>query len=311
MSFTPENPSTPTAIDVHVAETLRPEKGLEEFLNENFSKILKLFGLILVISTAVLWWQQSVHNAAVAAAEAATKVKTVEDCDLVVQKHPGTVAAGNALLTKATLLWNDNKKDTSLAALQQFVTDFKDHPFAIQAKTSLASRLEALGKKEEALKLFNEIKSEQPNTSAGALAQLRIVDDLIGTGKVDEAKKILETYARDYQGNTELIEASAKRMGWLNAGLPTKEVDPPPAPKVEAPVTPAATPAASIEAPPLMIKPGQTGAVTAPVIVKPTQPPATTKPEAEKPTQEKPKAEPAKPDAKPAATDTKGDKAKS
>jgi TolA-binding protein len=266
---TPSDTPTP-AIGEHISESLLPEMGMETFLEKHFKKIAILGLGTLLVATAIGFYQKAQHEAAVAAAEAATQVKTPEDCDLVIQKHPGTVAAGNALLTKAALLWKANQKDTSVAALQKFVSENKDHPFIQQAQVSLASRLESLGKGPDAEKIFSDIKATHPSSTAGALSQLRLVDNLMGTGKADEAKKILETFARDFQGNTEVIEASVKRLEWISAGLPTKEVDAPPAPKVETPTT---APAA-VEAPPIMIKPGQTGAMTAPITIKPSTPPA-------------------------------------
>ena len=82
----------------------------EQALNGQFKKILLLFGVIVAGLAAYGIIQHNARTAAEAAAEAFTGAKTVDDCDLVVKKHPGTPAAANALLLKATLHWEKNEK---------------------------------------------------------------------------------------------------------------------------------------------------------------------------------------------------------
>ncbi len=217
-----------------------PTPALEQFLEANFRKIVIAFIAVVVVS--LVYGAVSFQNrrAAEAAAIEFTGAKTKDDCDLVVQKHPGTVAAGNALLTKAKLLWDDNKKDTAVATLRDFVAKYTTHPFYAQGILSLASRLESMGGKNEiaeAKTLFDKLANEQGKNDIGTLAQMRLGDLLWNDGKTDEAKKVYEGLPQKMTGSP-FFEHNTERLKWLAAGLPTKEVEgpKPPPDSIKAPV---------------------------------------------------------------------------
>lgn len=202
---------------------------LEVFLEANFRKIV--IALIALIVVGLVYGAVSFQNrrTAEAAAIELTGAKKVEDYDLVVQKHPGTVAAGNALLAKAKLLWDDNKKDTSVATLRDFVSKYTDHPFRAQGMLGLATRLESMGGKNdiaEAKSLFEKLVSEQGKSDIGTLAQMRLGDLLWNDGKIDEAKKVYEALPQKMTGSP-FFEHNTERLKWLAADLPTKEVEGP------------------------------------------------------------------------------------
>jgi len=206
-----------------------PTPALEQFLDANFRSIVIAF--VAVVVAALVYGAVSFKNrrAAEAAAIEASGARTVADCDLVVQHHPGTVAAGNALLTKAKLLWDDNKKDTSVAVLRDFVAKYADHPFRPQGVLGLATRLESMGAKNdiaEAKTLLEKLVSEQGKSDIGTLAQLRLGDLLWNEGKADEAKKVYEALPQKMTGSP-FFEHNTERLKWLAAGLPTKEVEGP------------------------------------------------------------------------------------
>ncbi len=202
--------------------------ALEQFLEANFRKIVISFVAVIVV--AVVYGVISYQNrrAAEAAAIEVTSAKTKDDCDLVVKNHPGTIAAGNALLTKAKLLWDDNKKDTSVATLREFVAKYPDHPFFAQGSLSLATRLESMGGKDvaEAKSIFEKLVKDQGKSDIGSLAQLRLGDLLWNEGKTDEAKKVYEALPQKMTGSP-FFEHNSERLKWLTAGLPTKEVEGP------------------------------------------------------------------------------------
>jgi predicted negative regulator of RcsB-dependent stress response len=161
MSHTPHNPLA------HPVEPHEPQpSALEAFLDKHFKSIIWICAAAVVASGAWQFIKYRTHVAAEEAAAAATGAKTVEDCDIVVQKYKGSVAAGNALLTKAKLLWEQNKKDTAVAALREFVASYGDHPFKVQGLIALASRLESLGGKDaaEAKTLFEKVVNEHKDS---------------------------------------------------------------------------------------------------------------------------------------------------
>jgi len=214
---------------------------MEQFLEANFKKLVLACALIAL--GAVLYGVVSYTNRAnaIAAGEAFSSAKTVEDCDLVISEYEGTLAAGNALLLKADLLWTQNKKDSSVAALRDFTTKHTDHPLLPETLLGLATKLESMKETDEAQPLFERIISEYPNSDVAALAQIRLGDLLWSTGKEEEAKAAYEAVpAKFINADSDFIEQSEGRLKWISAKLPTKEVDGPPKPKVETPAKPEA-----------------------------------------------------------------------
>jgi uncharacterized protein (TIGR02588 family) len=258
--------SSSPAAPVSVAETSKTS-SFEAFLEKNFRSICYA-ALAIIIGVAVYSiLRYRSHQADLAAATAATAAKTVEDCDIVIQKHKGSTAAGNAVLVKASLLWEQNKKDSAVGALRDFVANYKDHPFYVQGLLSLATRLEAMGPNEakEADSLFDQIVRDHKTSEVAGLAQLRIADRLWSQGKQDEAKKLYDELPRLFPG--QFFDENQKRLDWIAAALPTKEVAAPKVPEALKAPTPGAaptTPGAGI-VPPINLKSGGT---TMPVEIK-------------------------------------------
>jgi predicted negative regulator of RcsB-dependent stress response len=220
-----------------------PATGLEKFIEDNSRKLVWLFIIAVVALCAFAFIHHQNTLKAYEAAEAFTGAKTVEDCDLVISRYSGTAAAANALLLKADLLWEQNKKSTAVEALKEFTTKDASNPLAVFALLGLGSKLDAMGESKEAQAVFERITKEFASSEAAPLAQVRLGDLLWAQGKSDEAKKAYEELAVKYPDLAEFQTISQNRLGWIAASLPTKEVDPPPAPKVEIkPVAPTTVP---------------------------------------------------------------------
>lgn len=211
-----------------------PATGMEKFLEDNARKLVWLFiiAVVAIIAFGVIKHQNTLK--ANEAAEAFTGAKTVEDCDLVISRYPGSNAAANALLLKADLLWDQNKKSSAVEALKEFTTKDASNPLAVFALLGLGSKLDAMGETKEAKAVFERITNEFASSEVAPLAQVRLGDLLWAQGKADEAKKAYEELAVKFPDMPEFQTISQNRLGWIAASLPTKEVDAPPAPKVEA-----------------------------------------------------------------------------
>ncbi|WP_397382108.1 tol-pal system YbgF family protein [Prosthecobacter sp.] len=210
-----------------------PATGMEKFLEDNARKLVWLFiiAVVAIIAFGVIKHQNTLK--ANEAAEAFTGAKTVEDCDLVISRYPGSNAAANALLLKADLLWDQNKKTSAVEALREFTTKDASNPLAVFALLGLGSKLDAMGETKEAQAIFERITNEFASSEAAPLAQVRLGDLLWAQGKADEAKKAYEELAVKFPDMPGFQTISQNRLGWIAASLPTKEVDAPPAPKVE------------------------------------------------------------------------------
>jgi predicted negative regulator of RcsB-dependent stress response len=216
----------------------------EQFLENNFKKLLILFIAVVIFLGIYGAARYFGHRAEVKAGEAFAAAKTVEDLDLVIQSHKGSAAAGSALLQKADLLWEQNKKSSAIDALREFVKSHGDHPLIAQALLGLGSKLEALGQRGDAKPVFERLVNEFGKTDLAALAELRLGDLAWAEGKEEEAKKIYEGLPAKFAGvsaDNAFIPQSESRLEWIAAKLPTMEVDGPPKPKVEAPAPGAPT----------------------------------------------------------------------
>lgn len=256
-----------------------PATGMEKFLEDNFRKLVWLFAFVVIAIIAYGFIRHQSALKANEAAEAFTSAKTVEDCDLVISRYAGTNAAANALLLKADLLWDQNKKTSAVDALKEFTSKQSSHPLFVHTLLGLGTKLDAMGDRKEAQAIFERIVNEFASHEAAPLAQVRLGDLLWADGKQDEAKKAYEDLAVKFPDMAEFQSVSQDRLGWIAASLPTKEVDPPPAPKVEI------KPDAAIPGLPKIMRPpeggiGATiappGAPAAPAVTAP--PPAVTTP---------------------------------
>jgi TolA-binding protein len=210
-----------------------PATGMEKFLEDNFRKLVWLFVIVVVAIIAYGYIQHQQTLAANEAAEAFTAAKTVEDCDLVISRYSGSNAAANALLLKADLLWEQNKKTSAVEVLKEFTTKHAKHPLFVHTLLGLGTKLEAMGDRKEAQAVFERVTREFPSSEAAPLAQVRLGDLLWANGKQDEARKAYEDLAVKFPDMPQFQSLSQNRLNWIVASLPTKEVDPPPAPKVE------------------------------------------------------------------------------
>ncbi len=288
----------------------------EDWLERNFKKLLLLVLLVILAVAAYFIVRYRTDALRMEAGAAFTSADSIEAHDAVISKFAGTPAAANSLLKKAELLWDKNQKDSSVEALRKFLAGHPKHPLLMQTKLALATRLEVMGEKDEARKLYEEITASATASEVTPLAEIRLADLLWSEGKLEEAKTLYAGLPSKYPGtNQPFFDQSQERLKWAGADLPTTEVDPPappPAPEGAA-EAPAPKPPGTIELPPInLANPNAAGApmsvtvspeggvTTAPVEIKPTVPPP-----AEMPAEPAPAAPQERPEAKAKAREPK------
>lgn len=220
-----------------------PQNKMEQFFEQNFKKIVLAFGLVAVLLGVIGVSRHFQAQTELEAAEKFTSATTVEDCEIVIHNYPGSVAAGNAILFKADLFWQSDKKTDSIAELSRFIKEQPTHTLRPLAMLALASKQAATGNNVSARKTLDDLLSAHPKSEVAAGAQALIGDLLWAEGKVDEARKIFEGLPRNYPGSA-FIGETEERLKMMNSGLPMVELDPPPAPP--APVAPAVIPTAPL-----------------------------------------------------------------
>ncbi len=221
------------------------ENRLEEFLDNHFRKTVVAILLLLLVIAGFLASRHFAARRELEAAQMFSAATGVEDCDLVVQKYPGSVAAGNALLQKAELLWQQGKKASSIAALEEFLKTLPSHQLRSSAALALGTKQAALGEKDAARATFESFLKDHPKSELAPAADIQLGDMLWQEGKAAEAKKHFDSLLQKYPGNMAMFnQALEERQQLMGSGLPQKEVagpPPPPAPK-PAPVPPALQP---------------------------------------------------------------------
>lgn len=273
------NAKTKPAIEAQLVDV--PQNKMEQFLEQNFKKILIAFALVAVLLGVLGIARHFQAQTELEAAEKFTSATTAEECEVVIQKYPGSVAAGNAILLKADLLWQADKKQDSVTELNRFLKELPQNSLRPQAMLALASKQAALGENANANKTLDDLLAAFPKSEIAAGAQALKGDLLWADGKVEEARKIFEGLPRNYPGSAFLGETE-ERLKMMNSGLPLVEVDPPPAPP--APVTPPAAPALTPLLPELKVP--STPPVTSPATVPaaPSTPAASAAPAPTSPT---------------------------
>lgn len=233
-------------------DTILPSKT-ELFLELHFKKIL--LGVLVIILIACVWGVTSYlkHKTEREAGELFSAARTVEDYDIVIQQFADTAAAGNAQLLKARTLWQDGKKESAIKTLQEFIAKHPSHALLPEGRLALASQQAALGEPAAAQDTLNAFLKDHPDHALAPQAQIQLGDLLWAEGKIDDAKKLFENLPKSYPGKmTSFVSEVDERLRMINAGLPTTEVDPPPAPKVEEKAADTSSPLSpSLEIPPL------------------------------------------------------------
>jgi predicted negative regulator of RcsB-dependent stress response len=254
---------------------LTAESRIERFLEDNFKTIMYALLLLAVALAGLFAWRAAAARRNLEAAEKFAAASNVEDCDLVIQKYPGSTAAGNALLQKADLLWQQGKKESSIAALQDFLKEHSAHQLRASAAVALGTKQAALGEKDAARSTFEAFLKESPQSELAPAADIHLGDLLWQEGKSEEAKKHYDSLLQKYPGKMAMFnQALEERQQLMDSGLPQKEVDgPPPAPKP-------APPAPKITLPPLPTPAPGSPAVPSSATTPPVQVPASETPAA-------------------------------
>lgn len=209
------------------------ENRVEQFLEENFKKLMLALLLVAAVLAGVFASRHFAERRDHEAAEKFASAVSVEDCDVLIQKYPGSTAAGNALLQKADLLWRQGKKESSIAALQEFLKSVPSHNLRASATVALGTKQAALGERDAARQTLEGFLKDSPQSELAPAADIQLGDLLWQEGKDAEAKKHFDSLLQKYPGKMAMFnQALEERQQLMGSGLPQKEVaGPPPAPK--------------------------------------------------------------------------------
>jgi predicted negative regulator of RcsB-dependent stress response len=208
-----------------LAEISHGPSAFEAFLDRN-QKNLIILAILLAIAAAVYVVYDGVKQGAVESAGAALN-KAGDLASLqAVAADEGTAAAATAKALLANLQWSEGQQDDALKTLQDLIADHPDHPAAESAKASLAAKLMAQGKIEEAKKQFQAV-ADSSDCYATPFALISLGDLASAAGDSTNAVEFYKKVQQDFPGNA-FADTASRRLASQNAKSPV-EIDPPPA----------------------------------------------------------------------------------
>ncbi len=153
---------------------------------------------IVVVLVAVFGWLSWSHSARVAAANEFATAKTAEELRAVIDKHGGSVVAGNAALLLAKMQRDEKKLDEANATLREFRDAQPEHPLAPLAGIALAENAALAGNSDDAVKELQTVADANAKSFAAAPALLFKAELLLATGDRNEALRTFQKLESQY-----------------------------------------------------------------------------------------------------------------
>jgi tetratricopeptide (TPR) repeat protein len=263
--------------------------GVVDAIDRHRTKILAAIAIGAVVFCGVLVGAQvkkQKHLEAAAAYTSAVSKGEVAALDGVLVDFPGSIPAGNALLSKADLQIDQGKPEDARATLERFVSEFKNHPRYPQGLFAMANVYHTSGDTEKAKSFYEQVITAQSDGEMTPLARIRLGDLALEAGDTKTADQLYQESYTLHPGNP-FFEYAEEKIALLKVGTPTEieKPAPPAPPAAKAPETVAPAPAAAPAPVP----------ATSPAVTPPPAAPA--KPEAPKAAAPAPAPAPAKTEA--------------
>jgi predicted negative regulator of RcsB-dependent stress response len=248
------------------------------FKNEIIAVLVLL--ILAILGLAAYHFYSEQRNST--AAEALAAAKKAQDYQQVIARYPNTPAGASARLLLAEAQRNERNFAASNATLQEFIDKYPNHELISTARMAMAANLEAMGKIDEALAMYQQVamadapaeeqsvidkiqdvfgkqKPKQKNFNA-PLALVSQIHLLKAKNQPDAARRVCETIIAQY-GDSFWSGEARRELRSLKSSAPppgaTSTMSPPTAvPNTAAPATialptrPPAAPTPSLPTPP-------------------------------------------------------------
>lgn len=196
-----------------------------------------LAALIIAIVALAAYGGYELYSARRAnnAAELLGNARTPADFQKVISEYPATAAGASAYLFLANTQKDEKKFAEANATLQTFLNKYPKHEMAGAARLAMAANLEALGKKDEALALYQRLVTSDPHAFTAPVALLSEIHLLKEKNQIEEARRVCETILTQYRESGSAQEAQ-RQLRLLKGGTAPAAVPPPATVTVPAPV---------------------------------------------------------------------------
>ena len=242
-----EKPPQPESTPVPIAETTEEISDVISQLETHKKTVVVAILGTAIIFSVVLVSRELASQKHLTEAEAysqAAKTRNIEELDKVIAEHPDSVAAGNALLTKAELEITSGKTKNAQITLLTFVEKYKSHPRHTQGLFAFGNLYQVGGDDENASKYYDRVLKEDPDSDLAPFALIRQGDLLLAAGKTDEARQKYEAIMPAYSGTSffDRIEEKLELLKVEKLPVVPEPKKPEPKPKPKAETAPANTP---------------------------------------------------------------------
>ncbi len=212
-------------------------------LEKNKTLILSVVVILAVAFAGFLVMKQVKDTASAEAAAAFSSAQAKRDIaalDQVVADHSGSVAAGNALLTKADVQIDQGKSEDAKATLMTFIGDYESHPRFAQGLFAIANLSHVAGDTETAKSYYDKVLAAQPDGDLSPLTRIRLGDLALEAGDAEGAELLYNESISKHPGNP-FVDKAMRKVQLAKIGDPpvVKRPEPKPEPKPEADPVPA------------------------------------------------------------------------
>jgi predicted negative regulator of RcsB-dependent stress response len=216
---------------------------------ERYKKEVMAALIIAVLAVAAFGgYQLYSDRRANTAAEQLGNAKMPAEFQKVISEYPGTAAGASAYLFLANAQKTEKKFAEANATLQTFLDKYPKHEMAGAARLAMAANLEALGKKDEALALYQRLVTSDPHAFTAPVALISEIHLLKEKNQIDEARRVCEIVMTQYRESGSAQEAQ-RQLRLLKGGNAPAATPPATTVTVPAPVQSAGPSAAAPPAP--------------------------------------------------------------
>jgi|GEM_PF-3379805 len=174
------------------------QSDLEKSVEQNKIPIVAALCLIMLGSAGWFMYKNGRDKKALESSTAYTIASSVDEYNEVIDDFGGSIAAGNAYLSKAQAMIDEGRTDEAHQVLWKFIGQYEDHPRHAQAYLAYGTVQEQAGKPDGANAEYENLIKKYPQSELAPYARIRQGDLKWAAGDIDGAADIYKTIAANY-----------------------------------------------------------------------------------------------------------------
>ena len=174
------------------------------------------------------------HSDASKAFSAAQTSRDPAALDKVAADFPGSLSAGNAMLTKADIQLDRKESADAKATFEAFVKDFQSHPRLAQGLFAIANIEHVAGNADAAKSYYEKTLEAQPDGDLSPLARIRLGDLALEGGDAEKAELLYLESISKHAGNP-FVDKATQKIELAKIGNPPVVDRPEPKPEPKKP----------------------------------------------------------------------------